>query len=358
MGDVRAYTAVRRIRLGLLTGLTVVTTLIMGPASVYAATLTFDGQALRFAGASGEVNQFRVLHGDSFTQVNDDAASITTFPPGCVQQAAGQIFCPAAVSVTVDLGDGNDFALGDEGDDVLSGGDGNDVLEGREGRDAVDGGSGDDVINPGRIAAEFTVDNGDTVAGGSGTDLVRYARPSDTLQVSLDDQPNDGTAGRGTTSGVDVENRPHTGSNDTVTGDGDANRIDAGGGNDVVRGGGGNDVLIGLTGDDQLFGEDGDDTLAANTGHNVLDGGPGLDQFETSDLSCGIFDCSVAVNEYRARDGIRETIDCFGVSGSKAIVDRLDVTTNCRSSTEKAHWPIRPSRPPASASLARSESAV
>lgn len=60
-----------------------------------------------------------------------------------------------------------------------------------------------------------------------------------------------------------------------------------------------------------------------------LDGGPGLDRFGRSAFSCGIFDCSLGVDEFRANDGVQESIDCFGVAGSKAIVDALDIVANC-----------------------------
>ena len=75
---------------------------------------------------------------------------------------------------------------------------------------------------------------------------------------------------------------------DTLTGSDFADRIDAGGGNDILIGNGGNDNLIGSSGNDflnggaendLLDGGDGLDFLNGGSGSNQLTGGTGLDIF-------------------------------------------------------------------------------
>ena len=71
-------------------------------------------------------------------------------------------------------------------------------------------------------------------------------------------------------------------------------------GPDVLRGLGGNDTLLGVGGADILIGGSGSDRLA---------GGPGADLI-------------------RARDGVRDVIDC-GAGRDIAVVDRRDRVKNC-----------------------------
>ena len=65
---------------------------------------------------------------------------------------------------TLDLGAGNDIALGLAGDDTIVGGDGNDLLQGSDGNDVLDGNTGNDVIYGGRGA--------DQLIGGTGHDQL------------------------------------------------------------------------------------------------------------------------------------------------------------------------------------------
>ena len=65
--------------------------------------------------------------------------------------------------------------------------------------------------------------------------------------------------------------------NDTVTGNGAANDIRGGDGNDSLAGGGGDDTLRGGAGDDVLDGGAGDDDLRGGDGNDTLRGGAGED---------------------------------------------------------------------------------
>jgi hypothetical protein len=96
--------------------------------------------------------------------------------------------------------------------------------------------------------------------------------------VTLDGLANDGESGEGDTVGADVENLGGWRGQDTFTGSGVGNAMDAAGGEDYIDGAGGADVMT------------------AGTGFDVV----------------------------RARDGVADTVDCGG-SSDFAIADKKDV---------------------------------
>ncbi len=65
--------------------------------------------------------------------------------------------------------------------------------------------------------------------------------------------------------------------NDRITGNGKANILRGGDGNDTLIGLGGNDALIGNAGDDSLLGGSGDDYLEGGDGNDTLHGAAGAD---------------------------------------------------------------------------------
>jgi RTX calcium-binding nonapeptide repeat (4 copies) len=117
----------------------------------------------------------------------------------------------------------------------------NDVLAGTNGADSIQGGNGDDLLI-GRAGD-------DKLLGGLGTNTVSYAEPSIGVQtgvmVSLATQgvaQNTGSEGTDTLSGMSgLIGSPF---DDTLTGDGGANRIDGGGGSDTVNAGDGPDTVL------------------------------------------------------------------------------------------------------------------
>uniref|UniRef100_A5W572 Animal heme peroxidase n=3 Tax=Gammaproteobacteria TaxID=1236 RepID=A5W572_PSEP1 len=139
---------------------------------------------------------------------------------------------------------------------TLTGGAGNDLLNGGAGADRLVGGVGNDT---------YVVDDaGDVVveATGAGTDLVRTTLASHTTTAN-------------------VENLAYTGvGNFTGTGNGLANIIDGGAGNDTLSGDGGNDVLNGNAGNDTLNGDAGNDQLFGGLGDDQLRGGGGDDSLD------------------------------------------------------------------------------
>jgi RTX calcium-binding nonapeptide repeat (4 copies) len=292
-------------------------------------TMTYTGgpgpDAPRWGDQDAQGNiQISVSEEDPMVPTGDSQLCMVTIP-------AVFIRCPAD-QVVADLGEGDDRARGGSTNDVLLGGDGNDLLVGGGGADRIDGGVGDDDLSPQspQEGADGAGDGADNVVGGPGTDLVRYRQTAGSVRISLDDTADDGQPGEGDNIHSDVENVTSATSNDVIVGSSVANVIDSAGGDDSVSGGDGNDTLTSLAGNDVISGDAGDDSLLGGTGSNILDGGPGLDRFGRSAFSCGIFDCSLGVDEFRANDGVQESIDCFGVAGSKAIVDALDIVATAQ----------------------------
>ncbi|QQP94046.1 hypothetical protein IGS68_35130 (plasmid) [Skermanella sp. TT6] len=73
------------------------------------------------------------------------------------------------------------------------------------------------------------------------------------------------------------------GGNDTITGDGAANKLVGGDGHDHLVGNGGNDALFGGTGNDYLSGGSGNDMLYGDAGNDRLSGGSGNDRVRGGD---------------------------------------------------------------------------
>ncbi|MCX2888527.1 heme peroxidase [Pseudomonas sp. DCB_BI] len=142
---------------------------------------------------------------------------------------------------------------------TLTGGAGNDLLNGGVGADRLVGGVGNDT---------YVVDDaGDVVveATGAGTDLVLTTLASHTMAANVD-------------------NLTYTGvSNFAGTGNGLANIISGGAGNDTLSGDGGNDVLNGNAGNDTLNGDAGNDQLFGGLGADRLSGGGGDDSLDAGD---------------------------------------------------------------------------
>jgi Ca2+-binding RTX toxin-like protein len=130
---------------------------------------------------------------------------------------------------------GNDILTGGAGRDVLAGGDGNDTINGGDDDDAVEGGAGDDIID-----------------GGAGNDTAGYSSAGTGVFVNLALATAQNTGGAGLDSLSGVENLYGSAFEDTLLGDGEANKL---------RGQAGDDVLVGGGGDDELNGGAGVDTI-------------------------------------------------------------------------------------------------
>ena len=190
---------------------------------------------------------------------------------------------------------GADMLDGDEGDDMLSGGPGDDVLDGGDEDDTLEGGPG-----------------ADTLIGGEGADTASYAGSMMGVMVRLHSNKIDGGDAKGdvfsdTTTNTylvkpdpdendteevtetvpDFVNLIGSGMADTLAGDSRANKIEGGGGDDMIFGGPGgswddsdnDDMLMGQGGNDKIYGGKGNDTLDGGPGDDLLVGGSGADTF-------------------------------------------------------------------------------
>lgn len=136
---------------------------------------------------------------------------------------------------------------GRSGNDTLVGGQGNDILNGEAGRDVLIGGLGDDTYI--FFHSADNVFDGDTIIEnvGEGIDSVYTATSTYTIEANVEDVSFIGTG------------------NFTGVGNGLANTLSGGGGNDVILGGDGNDILIGGSGGDVLNGGNGSDVASYST---------------------------------------------------------------------------------------------
>jgi Ca2+-binding RTX toxin-like protein len=183
-------------------------------------------------GAAQVERQLRVIV--SFVDGVGTLETVVSDPTGIV----GANFVGTAGADIFDGTAGDDIANGGAGPDTLRGFGGNDVLNGQGGADFLDGGEGADRMVGGAGNDTFVVDDvGDVVVenAGQGIDTVRTTLNAYTL-------------------GANVEQLVFIGVGD-FEGDGNglANRIEGGAGNDTLNGRGGADTMIGGAGDDTYF---------------------------------------------------------------------------------------------------------
>lgn len=338
------------LRLALLALL--VTTALALPASALAATGQIDANGVMIYTADpGETNVMTFSFGkdqfnnDAYLVVDAPAVPITAVPPCQPGASQNEMSCPAdgggsrpaVVSLSANLGDGNDtvtvlanlptaigagggadvmtggpaadFLRGGQQDDRIVGGDGNDKLigddldpalgggndsldggagddavDGEDGADTVTGGDGNDSVTGGDGNDRILADNGqDDLIGGTGVDVADYGARSAPQFLSLDGIRNDGQDARADNISVDVENLIGGAGSDEITGSADANTLDGGGGNDSIAAGDGADAVIGGDGDDNENGDAGNDTLQGGGGDDKLDGGTGADSLQGGD---------------------------------------------------------------------------
>jgi Ca2+-binding RTX toxin-like protein len=129
----------------------------------------------------------------------------------------------------------------------------NDILTGGAGADHLAGGAGNDV---------YTVN----VAGDTVVELANQG--TDTIQTSLASY----------TLGANLEILSYVGSGDFAgSGNGLANQISGGAGNDIMYGKAGNDAINGGAGVDTIYGDDDRDTLHGGDGNDLIFGGNDAD---------------------------------------------------------------------------------
>ncbi|MGV8988002.1 MAG: beta strand repeat-containing protein, partial [Cypionkella sp.] len=182
---------------------------------------------------------------------------------------------------TIYGGSGNETVYGSDGDDYMTGDSGNDQLYGGAGTDTIYGGDGNDtILNTGAANAV----NGDVAYGGAGNDFMAAGIGAetmdggtgiDTIDLSLSSanrtfSMNTGATNQSGESYLNFERVNMGGGNDTVTGTASEDSIYGGAGNDYVYAGAGNDYLTGGDGNDWIAGDDGTDTIYGGAGDDVL----------------------------------------------------------------------------------------
>lgn len=155
-------------------------------------------------------------------------------------------------------GSGADRLTGRAGGNVLDGGAGNDLLNGRAGNDVLRGGNDADRLMGGL--------GNDLLDGGSGDDAAIFTL-NRAISVDLTRTTAQNT-GEGMDRLIGIERIVTAGGNDRLCGDGNANVLKSGAGNDLLQGRDGNDRLVAGGGNDRLYG---------GRGNDVLDGGSGSD---------------------------------------------------------------------------------
>jgi len=146
----------------------------------------------------------------------------------------------------------NEFTVTDEWDEIIYGEGGDDRVSGNGGNDRLYGGDDNDVLIGG--------EGDDLLHGGDGTDTASYFDAGGAVTVNLTSGPQD-TIGAGRDRLVSIENLEGSEFNDALTGNGQANRLIGGAGDDVLKGGNGDDVLVGGIGADLLYGGAGADII-------------------------------------------------------------------------------------------------
>jgi len=200
-------------------------------------------------------------------------------------------------------GAGNDLLEGGATASILYGAAGDDTLLGGPSNDYLNGGAGDDELRGGEgIDRMLGGPGADVFSGGGGLDLVSYETPAP-LRLSIGDGPNDGAAGEGDDIRADVEWLMGGSGDDLMVGDENANRLEGGRGQDVLRGRGGGDHLVGWG--------DGDE----------LDPGPGTDLVESRSRGRGL-------DHALLRDGEADRLDC-GSSAPFIEADPADTLRTC-----------------------------
>ena len=131
--------------------------------------------------------------------------------------------------------------------------------------------------------------------GGAGNDTVIYDESDAGVTVTLDGPdrsrrtatPMATPGGTGGTAEGDqlfsIENIQGSNHDDTLTGDGEANKLDGGMGKDTLMGGGGADMLVGGMGDDKLTGGGGADKFVFGMEHGedaITDFTDGVDMID------------------------------------------------------------------------------
>jgi RTX calcium-binding nonapeptide repeat (4 copies) len=250
------------------------------------------GELLVVRGDRGEANRLTVARGAAGEFRVTDAGGALRVGPGCTLDGERSVVCPTSTprlwafvfagdrgdTVTssvavdgVDGGSGNDRLAGSSFADALYGGEGRDVLRGNGGDDALHDGRPTGAIPPDQYEGRFfppwfgppapVAADRDLFDGGAGTDTLGYEgrRRGVIADLARTDRhagtPGERDALRGLEAAVGGSGA------DRLFGDGAAN---------ALSGGDGDDLLVGRAGDDQLQLDAGSNRVRGGIGDDAI----------------------------------------------------------------------------------------
>jgi Ca2+-binding RTX toxin-like protein len=233
----------------------------------------------------------------------------------------------AQVAVELRGWGGGDKLVGGLAGDRLEGGEGDDELHGDAGHDALDPGAGDDLVD-----------------GGNDRDHADYREAPAAMHVDLRSSEPQDTLGSGSETFHNVESITGSAYDDVLVGDGQANMLEGGEGDDEIAPFGGPDEVFGDAGSDtvsyadralpagptpvtlaggvtvslttgdvsgvhgqdwvsveNVVGTDGDDVLDGDDAANVIDAGGGKD----------VIVAEAGDDTVLVRDGVADTVACL-----------------------------------------------
>ncbi|HEV8421228.1 MAG TPA: calcium-binding protein [Actinomycetota bacterium] len=178
---------------------------------------------------------------DDVVGFTDAVSAVTADPSGALDDGFGHDETGHYAGIENLTGSPHgDTLSGNGGANILLGKEGDDVLAGRWGVDLLHGGPGIDTVDFTRSAKRVVVDLGKGLARGEGPDTL-----------------------------VAIQNVFGSPFADIITGNDWVNRLDGGGGSDLLRGLKRADVLLGGPGPDSLVGGPGSDSLDGGTGRDA-----------------------------------------------------------------------------------------
>jgi Ca2+-binding RTX toxin-like protein len=146
------------------------------------------------------------------------------------------------------------------------------------GNDRLTGGINNDILNGGLGNDTFVYTGGfDTYDGGAGVDLVDFSANTRGVEVSLASGRAIDSLGGNLAVLLSIEAVVGGSGSDELYGNGFANGLNGGRGDDLLAGRSGDDTLIGGFGHDNLYGEAGADRLTGGYNEDTLVGGSGKD---------------------------------------------------------------------------------
>ena len=217
--------------------------------------VSVTGDRLTVLAKAGVRNNI-TIKGDGGTITVIDTADRISGGGRCTRVTDNEIRCSGVISsIQVFAGDGDDTIVnqssvqatvyGGPGRDSMTAGPAGDRFVGGPDDDTFTGGSGNDFM-----IADEQLDGNDVFDGNGGIDTADYSKRRLPVNVSLDSEPNDGSAGERDDMREGIENINGSPQGDILVGNKRANEIRGLAGDDILDGGTGVDRLIGGTGTD------------------------------------------------------------------------------------------------------------